>query len=116
MSGTSRFQRGEPLGVGFSRPGVGNTNITGSSTEPARVKLIGNPLSGISGDEYHRLNPAAFAPPPVGSIGLDSPTNYLRRPGINNTNLSLQKSFAIREGTSLELRAYSFTLYNHNHV
>ncbi len=113
ISGATQFQSGEPFGVGFSIPGVGNTNLTGSYTEPARVKLIGNPLSGISGDEYHRLNPAAFAPPPVGSIGLDSPTNYLRRPGINNTNLSLQKSFAIREGTRFELRADAFNVFNH---
>lgn len=113
ISGGTMFQSGGPFGVGYSIPGIGNTNLTGSYTEPARITLIGNPLQGISGDEYHRLNPAAFAPPPVGSIGLDSPTNYLRGPGINNTNLSIQKSFAIRESMKLDLRADAFNFFNH---
>jgi len=113
ISGATLFQSGAPYQVSFSIPGVGNQNITGSYTEPARVKLIGNPLSAITGDEYHRLNPAAFAPPPVGSIGLDSPTNYLRGPGINNTNLSIQKSFFVSEGARFELRADAFNVFNH---
>src|SRR6202158_717112 len=122
ISGGTMFQSGSPFGVGFSIPDTGNTNLTGSYTEPARIKLVGNPLSGVSGDEYHRLNPAAFAPPPLPtafapplapSIGLDSPTNYLRSPGINNTNLSIQKTFAIRESMKVDLRADAFNVFNH---
>jgi hypothetical protein len=113
ISGATLFQSGTPYQVGLSISGIGNTNLTGSYTEPARVHLVGNPLSGISGDAYHRLNPSAFAPPNVPSIGIDSPTNYLRGPGINNTNLSVQKTFQIRESTRLQLRADAFNVFNH---
>ena len=99
--GVSQFQSGSPYDVGFSIPGIGNQNLTGSYTEGARIKLIGNPLQGTSDSPYNRLNPAAFTVPPVGSIGLDSPVRYLRTPGVNNTNLPLQKSLALREGSRL---------------
>jgi hypothetical protein len=113
VSGGTLFQSGGPQEVKFSISGIGNENITGSYTEPARVRLVGNPTSGISGDEYHRLNPIAFAPPLVGSIGIDSPTNFFRVPGINNTNLSIQKSFFITESMRLQLRADAFNVFNH---
>jgi hypothetical protein len=112
ISGATMFQSGAPFGVGFSIKDTGNTNITGSYTEPARIRLVGNPLAG-TGDENHRLNPDAFEAPLRGSIGLDSPTNYLRGPGINNTNLSIQKSFVITERMKLQLRADAFNVFNH---
>lgn len=113
ISGGTLFQSGSPFDVTYSISNIGNQNITGSYTEPARVKLVSNPLSGISGDEYHRVDPLAFLPPPVGSIGIDAPTNYLRNPGINNTNLSIQKIFQMTEKTRLELRADAFNVFNH---
>lgn len=113
ISGGTMFQSGAPIGVGFSIPNIGNTNLTGSYTEPARIQLIGNPLAGTTSSEYNRINPLAFAPPPLRSIGLDSPTNFLRGPGINNTNLSIQKTFAINESMKLDLRADAFNVFNH---
>jgi len=113
ISGVSQFQSGSPFDVGFSIPNIGNQNLTGSYTEGARIKLIGNALQGTSDSPYNRLNPAAFTAPTVGSIGLDSPVRYLRNPGFSNTNLSLQKTFAITEGSRLELRADAFNVFNH---
>src|SRR5215813_5209972 len=113
ISGITRFQSGSPFGVGFSIPNIGNQNITGSNTEGARVKLIGNPLQGTSDDPYHRLNPAAFVAPAVGSFGLDAPVNYLVNPGVNNWDMSLQKTSSIKEDVRLQLRADAFNVFNH---
>ncbi len=113
ISGITFFQSGQPYDVGFSIPGIGSPNLTGSYTEGARIKLIGNPLTGTSNDPYNRLNPATYALPPVGGIGLDAPVRYLKRPGINNWDMSLQKTFAFRERARLELRADAFNVFNH---
>jgi hypothetical protein len=113
ISGITRFQSGGPFGVGFNVPDINNQNITGSYTEPARVGLIGDPLQGTSDDPYNRLNPAAFNVPAVGSIGLDAPVNYLTGPGVNSWDMSLQKSFSVKEKLRLQLRADAFNVFNH---
>src|SRR5712692_3678360 len=102
ISGGTLFQSGIPYDVGFSIPGIANQNLTGSYTEGARIRLIANPRNGTSDNPYNRINPAAFGSPVVGSIGLDAPVRYLRGPGINNTNLSVQKSFSLTESVRLE--------------
>jgi hypothetical protein len=113
LSGITRFQSGSPYSVAFSIPNIGNQNITGSNTEPGRVRLIGDPLQGTSDDPLRRLNPAAFAAPAVGSIGLDAPVNYLVNPGINVWDISLQKTFSFTESLRLQLRADAFNAFNH---
>ena len=112
VSGVTRFMSGTPYGIGYSISGAGSVNITGSTTEGARVALLGNPNTG-SNNPYNRLNAAAVAPPAVGSLGLESGVNYLTGPGINNWDLSLQKSFAIKERVHLELRGDAFNVFNH---
>jgi hypothetical protein len=123
ISGATLFQSGAPYSVGFSLPGNGNTNFTGSYTEPARIQIIGDPLAGTSNDPYLRINYAAFAlpkrpstldpSPDAYSHGLESNSNYMRGPGINNTNLSIQKTFSIGELMKLDLRADAFNVFNH---
>jgi carboxypeptidase family protein/TonB-dependent receptor-like protein len=113
LSGITRFQSGSPYSVGFNIPNINNQNLTGSNTEGARVRLVGDPLQGTSDDPYLRLNPAAFAAPTVGSFGLDAPVNYLTNPGVSNWDMSLQKSFSIKEDVRLQLRADAFNVFNH---
>jgi hypothetical protein len=113
LSGVTRAQSGAPYEVTASVNNFGNQNITGSFTEPSRVQLVGDPFSGISGDVFHRINPLAFAPPAVGNIGLGEGRNPFIGPGINNTDLSLQKTFAVRERVSLQLRVDAFNAFNH---
>jgi hypothetical protein len=112
LSGNATFQTGGPFTPGFSISGATNQNITGSYTEGARLALIGQPNTGSSGP-YDRLNPAAFAAPKVGSLGLEAPRNYIINPGILNFNLSLQKSFSIREKAVIQFRADAFNVFNH---
>jgi hypothetical protein len=74
--------------------------------------LIGQPNTGSS-DPYNRINPAAFTIPPVGTRGLDAPRNYLINPGINRSDISVQKEFAVKERAKLQLRADAFNAFNH---
>jgi hypothetical protein len=112
ISGVTRFMSGSPYGIGYSITGVGNQNITGSTTEGARVYLLGNPQVN-SGSPYNRLDASKVAPPRVGSIGLESGVNYLTGPGINNWDISLQKQFTIRERAHLQFRIDTFNTFNH---
>ncbi len=112
ISGITAFVTGTPYGVGFSIPGIGNAQLTGSNTEGAAIQVLGNPKTG-SDNPYHRINPAAFGEPQPGNIGLGAGRNYLTGPGINNWDISLQKQFSIRERMTLQLRADTFNTFNH---
>src|SRR5262249_14455525 len=112
ISGVTRFMTGTPYTIGYSITGVSQQNITGSSTEGARVILLGNPDTGSS-NPYNRLNAAMVAPPLVGSIGLESGVNYMTGPGINSWDMPLQKQFALKERIRLQLRADAFNVFNH---
>jgi hypothetical protein len=112
ISGVTRFMTGVPYNAGYSITGAGNANLTGSTTEGARIAVVGNPNTG-SDNPYNRLNAAAFAPPQVGSLGLESGVNNLTGPGINNWDLSLQKSFSIKERAHLQFRIDAFNVFNH---
>jgi hypothetical protein len=113
VSGIFQAQSGQPDNIPFSISGINNQQITGSFTEGARVQLVGDPTKGVAGGPYFNINPDAFRPPPVGSIGLDAPNRYFIKPGINNWNLSLQKAFSIKEKANLQFRADAFNVFNH---
>lgn len=113
LSGTTTLRSGTPFSPSYSIAGYGNAQLTGSPDFGARLKLVGDPLTGSSDSPYNRLNPAAFLPPQPGSLGLESGINYLRNPGLDNWDLSLQKSIALREKLHVELRADAFNAFNH---
>jgi hypothetical protein len=115
ISGTTQFRNGTPITPGLSVSGYSSANITGStsSNENAVVWLVGNPLTGTSSSPYNRINSAAFLPPPVGSIGIDSPRNYIVGPGVNNWDLTAQKTLRLTEKVHAELRADAFNVFNH---
>jgi hypothetical protein len=112
VSGVTRFMTGTPYQIAYSISGVSQVNLTGSTTEGARVFLLGNPATGSS-NPYTRLNAAMVAPPAVGSTGLESGVNYLTGPGINNWDVSLQKSFAVKERLRFQFRVDAFNAFNH---
>lgn len=131
ISGVSRFATGFPYQATFYELGVGDNldlcitscfnliggsygqpTITGSYTETARIALTGAPIYG-NGGVLHRLNPAAFAPPTAPSLGMESPLENAFGPGWNNWDMSLQKTFAIKERYALEIRIDAFNVFNH---
>jgi hypothetical protein len=114
VAGTTLFRSGTPFSVGYSISGYGNAQLTGSPDFGARVKLVGDPRAGIGEDPYNRINPAAFLPPQPGSVGLESGYNYMRNPGLNNWDLTLQKSIPLGgEKVHMVLRADAFNAFNH---
>lgn len=113
ISGNYRWYSGTPATAGFSIPGIGNVNLTGSYTEGARIVLTGqNPGSGYSSDPYKQFNVAAFTMPQPGSVGLESPRYTMRNPPINNLDLSLSKSFRLGGKRRIEVRLDAFNALN----
>jgi hypothetical protein len=120
LSGIYQYQTGQPDNINFSIPGVNNENLTGSFTEGARIRLVGDPTAISNKDNYHMINTAAFLPPiagsaanPLAQIGMDAPNRYFIRPGINNWTFSLQKAFRIKERASWQFRIDAFNAFNH---
>jgi len=104
--------------VGYSfQNGAGNQNITGSPDFGGRVRIIGNPGNGCNtNDIYHQFNTAAFAPPLVGSVGLDSGVDYLRGCFFQQFDLALQRSFRFGETRRLSFRLDAFNALNQSHI
>jgi hypothetical protein len=113
ISGITSLISGNPFELGVGIAGINaNQRITGSWTEPPRYILKGEPsLSGTG----LQIDPAAFVTPALGSNGIGN-RNYIRNPGINNTDLSLFKDFPIgspEKGRKLQLRVEAFNVFNH---
>jgi hypothetical protein len=111
-SGFVQLMSGSPFTPSFNITGESNQNLTGSYTEPARMSVIGDPLT-HSDNPFDRLNALAFAPPVAGSRGLEARPNYLHNPGINNWDMSVQKSFSFERGVVLRVRMDAFNVFNH---
>ena len=83
-----------------------------------RPDLVGNPYKGVgsSGSKVDTascwFNPSAFALPPPGQFG-NAGRNILRGPGFAQFDLSLQKSFPLREGMKIAVGAEAYNLLNH---
>ena len=83
-----------------------------------RPDLVGNPYTGVCpngtnvGTPSCWFNPTAFAVPAPGQFG-DAGRNILRGPGFAQFDLSLQKSFHLREGMKIAVGAEAYNLFNH---
>ena len=89
-----------------------NQRITGSYTEPPRFNLKSDPEKGPNG---LLIDPNAFVLPALGSNGIGN-RNYVRNPGINNTDISVYKNFPVgntEKGRYLQLRVEAFNVFNH---
>jgi hypothetical protein len=72
LSGVYRWTSGRPYTAGFSIPGIGATNLTGTDNPNARIALTCDPGKGYSSDPYRQFNTSCFAPPQPGSDGAES--------------------------------------------
>ena len=111
LSGITMFQTGQPVTPTFTtQPSV---DISGSS-DGARIEVVGDPNIPSSQRTFYRnFNTAAFALPPVGSLG-DAGTNILYGPGINNWDLSITKRFKLfSESRTLSFRGEFYNAFNH---
>jgi hypothetical protein len=113
ISGIYRWLSGTPYAVNFSVPGVNSQTLSGSPNVNGRVVVVCDPGSGSSSDPYAQLNTGCFAPPQVGSIGDESARYFVHGPGLNNLDLSLSKSFVVKDRIRLEVRVDAFNALNH---
>jgi len=112
VSGITRFQSGQPVVPSFSTTYA--TDITGSS-EGARITVIGDPhLPKSERTFYRNFRTEAFALTPVGSFG-NAGVGILRRPGINNWDIALNKKIPVGLGEQrvLRFRAEFYNAFNH---
>jgi hypothetical protein len=113
VSGIYQMQTGFPFTVNLK----GDTAGVGAGTGGIFVRpnaVLGVPvqLSGSQQSTSEWFNTAAFAAPPnfaFGNLGR----NTVIGPGLVNLDLVLVKTFYIREGLRLELRAEAFNIANH---
>jgi len=107
------LQAGRPFTVALPQE-LDNSNTGRSSLgfgANDRPNIVGDPSLANPGPDAW-FNTAAFAIPAYGTFG-NAGRNILTGPGQASLNLSLMKSFTVREGLNLQFRAESFNLLNH---
>ncbi len=115
VSGTFQGGTGVPYDATYSyNSGGGNVNITGSPSYAGRIKIVGNPGSGCSGNPYQEFNTAAYAGPGYSSIGNESGSYLLRGCPDHQANLAISRYFKLgkSETRRLQLRADAYNVFN----
>jgi hypothetical protein len=122
LTGTTRFATGTPIGVSYSKdnsyigafsddfPNFQGGNLTHLNPRTsagrewiATPKVTSSTKCGGTG---------VYCPEQLGTIG-DAMRDFIIGPGINNTDLSLQKNVAIVGERQLQFRIDTFNLFNH---
>ena len=104
---------GNPYTVAYSyQNGGGSVNITGSPDYGGRVRIVGDPGSGCSGNPYQQFDPAAFQGPLYNSVGLESGNGYLRECFLSTLDLSIARTIRLGGARNLQLRVDIFNAPN----
>ncbi len=90
----------------------GNVNLTGSPSYAARIRVVGDPGSGCSDDQYAQFNTAAFAGPTYNSLGLESGSNLLAGCFEKAMDLSIARNIRLGGGRQMQLRVDMFNAFN----
>jgi hypothetical protein len=106
MSGIYRYSTGSPLTVvsGQDRALTGITNQRANQVLPSAY-------TGSVAPSANYLNPAAFVQPDLGTLGRPG-RNSLRGPATWAFDLSLSRTFQVRENQRLEFRAEAYNVTN----
>lgn len=88
------------------------TNNSYSQAGQQYPNLVGNPLSAPFHTITEWFNVAAYAAPTAGTFGNVS-RNSLYGPDLTDVNLSLGKTFLIRERVKMEIRGDATNAFNH---
>ena len=89
-----------------------SVNLTGSPNYPARIKVIGDPGSGCSSDQYKQFNVAAYQGPTYGSIGNESANNLLTGCWDHTLDLSLSRTIRVGGSRQVQIRLDGFNVLN----
>src|ERR1035437_729014 len=119
LSGIFTMQSGAPFNPGG--PNVLGTapDYTGTPNVGARVNVVGNPMASVPAGLY--FNPAAFAPPALGSTitkpvlgNLGGGSGVLSLPMITNIDATMSKFIPFwGERKGLRLQAQAYNVINH---
>jgi hypothetical protein len=113
LAGIWTAATGSTYTVGYSyQSGGSNVNITGSPDYGGRIRIVGDPGNGCSGDVHRQFNTAAFQGPLVGSVGLESGNDYLRGCFSSAFDLSVQRTIPLGGGRAIQLRADMFNAFD----
>ena len=110
VAGVTAVQSGAPYSVTVP------TDIARIGSSSSRATLIGDPnLPAGERTPSRWFNTAAFQAPSAMTPGRfgNSGRDILRGPGFQNWDITLLKTFVIKEQTRLQFRAESFNVFNH---
>jgi hypothetical protein len=116
LSGITRFSTGFPVTLtnfgdtslwGTQSNGINNLPVDEPSYQIGSLHLNRNPRSG---KPY--FNTALFSMPSLGDPG-NARRRFFSGPGIDNYDMSLQKSLSLSESRSIVLRVEGFNVFNH---
>lgn len=113
LSGVFTGTSGARYDSTFSYNAAGsNVNLTGSPSYPARIRIVGDPGSGCSDNQYAQFNTAAFAGPTYNSLGLESGSNNLGGCFERIMDLSIARHFRVGGSRRAQLRIDMFNAFN----
>jgi len=98
------------IGQGANAYPVESQSILGTPDVNLQPVLTCNPRSHLGSHQY--LNPSCFALPAIGTNGQYIEP-YAHGPAFFNSDLTLEKGFAMGEGRNLRLRIAGFNFLNH---
>ena len=98
------------IGQGANAYPVESQSILGTPDVNLQPVLTCNPRSHLASHQY--LNPACFALPAIGTNGQYIEP-YAHGPAFFNSDLTLERGFAMGEGRNLRLRIAGFNFLNH---
>ena len=116
LSGITRFSTGFPVTLtnfgdtslwGTQSNGINNLPVDEPSYQAGSLELNHNPRNG---KPY--FNTTLFGVPALGDPG-NARRRFFSGPGIDNYDMSLQKSISLSESHSLVLRVEGFNVFNH---
>ena len=116
ISGITRYSTGLPVTLynyadtsllGTQSNGINNTPLDTPDYTPGQLDINNNPRNG---QPY--FNTALFSLPPLGSAGT-ADRRFFSGPGIDNYDMTLQKSLRLTESKSVQIRLDAFNVFNH---
>ncbi|MEO7191008.1 MAG: carboxypeptidase-like regulatory domain-containing protein [Vicinamibacterales bacterium] len=112
LSGVLTATSGSTYDASFSYQGLGNVNLTGSPSYAARIRVVGDPGGGCSGNQYQQFNTAAFAGPNFGSDGLESGSGLMRGCFEHTTDLAIARNIRFWGSKEAQIRVELFNAFN----
>jgi outer membrane receptor protein involved in Fe transport len=114
VSGITQFQSGFPVHIQDGNDNELTSSIDFSAAGTPDIIAPFHKLDPRSSQNHLVFDPASFADPALGNFGTARRT-ICCGPGLNNSDVSVQKEFPISESKRFEFRWDIFNVANHTH-